>query len=48
VTDARYYREAAMKIGLSCPADDFPPMTLGRGGSYDPRRSPCATAAVLG
>jgi nitrate/nitrite transport system substrate-binding protein len=48
VTDARYYREAAHAIGLRSPTDDFPPMALGRGGTYDPRQSPCATPVAAG
>lgn len=42
VTDARHYRQAARAAGVACPEDDFPLMPIGRGGTYSPRRSPCA------
>jgi ABC-type nitrate/sulfonate/bicarbonate transport system substrate-binding protein len=33
--DSSAYRDAAASLGLSCPPNDFPPMTL-RNGTFDP------------
>jgi nitrate/nitrite transport system substrate-binding protein len=46
-TDASFYRAAAAELGITCPPDDFPPMPLAHGASYDARRSPYRGAPRL-
>ena len=45
-TDAKFYRKAAASLGIECPPDDFPPMSLRHGATYDARRSPCTPAGA--
>ena len=46
-TDDALYRDAAAAVGVDCPADDWPPMPLPGGRSFDlrPYRTPARAAA---
>ena len=43
--DSRPYRAAAMSLGWTCPANDFPPMRL-RAGLFDPEPRPVPTRSA--